>query len=111
MKGTLAQELDFENEAKNAERCFSELRHFPFVYVPNVFWNLTSKVSDYYIFQILRIYTYAHEQQFIFFWFRFGDIVAFVSRCTEIRNTPISVSRKSYLNYISKLLEMGTTSV
>ena len=47
MKGTLAQELDFENEAKNAERCQSELRHFPFIYVPKVFWDITSKVSSY----------------------------------------------------------------
>ncbi|XP_036948212.1 uncharacterized aarF domain-containing protein kinase 5 isoform X3 [Acanthopagrus latus] len=43
LKGTLAQELDFENEAKNSERCAEELKHFSFVTVPKVFWELTSK--------------------------------------------------------------------
>lgn len=43
LKGTLAQELDFENEARNSERCAEELRHFPFVVVPKVFWEQTSK--------------------------------------------------------------------
>lgn len=44
LKGTLAQELDFENEAKNSERCAEELKHFSFVTVPKVFWEQTSKV-------------------------------------------------------------------
>lgn len=44
LKGTLAQELDFENEARNSERCAEELKHFPFVVVPKVFWEQTSKV-------------------------------------------------------------------
>ncbi|KAM6974241.1 putative aarF domain-containing protein kinase 5 isoform 2-T2 [Tautogolabrus adspersus] len=43
LKGTLAQELDFENEARNSERCAEELRHFSFVVVPKVFWEQTSK--------------------------------------------------------------------
>ncbi|GLD57995.1 uncharacterized aarF domain-containing protein kinase 5 [Lates japonicus] len=43
LKGTLAQELDFENEAKNSERCAQELKHFKFVVVPKVFWEQTSK--------------------------------------------------------------------
>ncbi|XP_038581129.1 uncharacterized aarF domain-containing protein kinase 5 isoform X3 [Micropterus salmoides] len=43
LKGTLAQELDFENEARNSERCAEELKHFPFVVVPKVFWEQTSK--------------------------------------------------------------------
>nr|XP_020499765.1 uncharacterized aarF domain-containing protein kinase 5 isoform X1 [Labrus bergylta] len=43
LKGTLAQELDFENEARNSERCAEELRHFRFVVVPKVFWEQTSK--------------------------------------------------------------------
>ncbi|XP_051245868.1 uncharacterized aarF domain-containing protein kinase 5 isoform X2 [Dicentrarchus labrax] len=43
LKGTLAQELDFENEAKNSERCAEELKHFSFVVVPKVFWEQTSK--------------------------------------------------------------------
>lgn len=45
LKETLAQELDFENEARNSERCASELKHFTFVSVPKVFWKHTSKVS------------------------------------------------------------------
>ncbi|XP_077599884.1 putative aarF domain-containing protein kinase 5 isoform X2 [Stigmatopora nigra] len=43
LKGTLAQELDFENEARNSERCANELKHFKFIVVPKVFWEQTSK--------------------------------------------------------------------
>ncbi|XP_032436819.1 putative aarF domain-containing protein kinase 5 isoform X2 [Xiphophorus hellerii] len=43
LKATLAQELDFENEARNSERCAEELKHFHFVVVPKVFWEQTSK--------------------------------------------------------------------
>ncbi|XP_078123537.1 putative aarF domain-containing protein kinase 5 isoform X3 [Sander vitreus] len=43
LKATLAQELDFENEAKNSERCAEELKHLRFVVVPKVFWEQTSK--------------------------------------------------------------------
>ncbi|XP_054620304.1 uncharacterized aarF domain-containing protein kinase 5 isoform X1 [Dunckerocampus dactyliophorus] len=43
LKGTLAQELDFENEARNSERCANELKHFKFLVVPKVFWEQTSK--------------------------------------------------------------------
>ncbi|XP_033493912.2 putative aarF domain-containing protein kinase 5 isoform X1 [Epinephelus lanceolatus] len=43
LKGTLAQELDFENEARNSERCAEELKHFSFVIIPKVFWEQTSK--------------------------------------------------------------------
>ncbi|XP_029369355.1 putative aarF domain-containing protein kinase 5 isoform X3 [Echeneis naucrates] len=43
LKETLAQELDFENEARNSERCAQELKYFKFVVVPKVFWEQTSK--------------------------------------------------------------------
>ncbi|XP_032378949.1 putative aarF domain-containing protein kinase 5 isoform X1 [Etheostoma spectabile] len=43
LKGSLAQELDFENEAKNSERCAEELKHLSFVVVPKVFWEQSSK--------------------------------------------------------------------
>ncbi|XP_002741631.1 putative aarF domain-containing protein kinase 5 [Saccoglossus kowalevskii] len=43
MKGTLAKELDFENEGYNAERCGRDLRHMKSVYVPKIYWNLTTK--------------------------------------------------------------------
>lgn len=43
LKGTLAQELDFENEGRNAERCAQELKHFPYVTVPQVHWDKCSK--------------------------------------------------------------------
>eukprot|EP00066_Takifugu_rubripes_P005249 XP_003969173.2 PREDICTED: uncharacterized aarF domain-containing protein kinase 5 [Takifugu rubripes] len=43
LKETLAQELDFENEARNSERCAQELKHLSFVSVPKVFWEQTSK--------------------------------------------------------------------
>ncbi|KAF5903678.1 putative aarF domain-containing protein kinase 5 isoform X1, partial [Clarias magur] len=43
LKGTLAQELDFENEGRNSERCAKELKHFKFIVIPKVFWELSSK--------------------------------------------------------------------
>ncbi|XP_027829167.2 uncharacterized aarF domain-containing protein kinase 5 isoform X3 [Ovis aries] len=43
LKGTLAQELDFENEGRNAERCARELQHFDHVVVPRVHWGTSSK--------------------------------------------------------------------
>ncbi|XP_008068174.1 uncharacterized aarF domain-containing protein kinase 5 [Carlito syrichta] len=43
LKGTLAQELDFENEGRNAERCARELQHFHYVVVPRVHWDKSSK--------------------------------------------------------------------
>ncbi|XP_056154749.1 uncharacterized aarF domain-containing protein kinase 5 isoform X2 [Lampris incognitus] len=43
LKGTLAQELDFEHEARNSERCAEELKHFKFIVVPKVYWEQTSK--------------------------------------------------------------------
>lgn len=43
LKGTLVQELDFENEGRNAERCAQELKHFHYVVVPRVYWDRSSK--------------------------------------------------------------------
>ncbi|RZF48017.1 hypothetical protein LSTR_LSTR002083 [Laodelphax striatellus] len=43
LKDTLEQELDFLNEGKNSERCAKDLKHFNFVYVPTVFWDLSTK--------------------------------------------------------------------
>nr|XP_032816131.1 uncharacterized aarF domain-containing protein kinase 5 isoform X3 [Petromyzon marinus] len=43
LKSTLAQELDFENEGRNSERCARELAHLEYVTVPKVYWNFTSK--------------------------------------------------------------------
>ncbi|XP_063155828.1 uncharacterized aarF domain-containing protein kinase 5 isoform X2 [Candoia aspera] len=51
LKGTLAQELDFEVEARNGERCARELRHFHFVVIPRVHWEKSSKrvlTADFY---------------------------------------------------------------
>lgn len=45
LKGTLAQELDFENEGRNAERCAQELQHFRYIVVPRVYWDTSSKVG------------------------------------------------------------------
>nr|XP_018899359.1 PREDICTED: uncharacterized aarF domain-containing protein kinase 5 [Bemisia tabaci] len=42
LHGALESELDFLNEGRNAERCAKELAHLPFVYVPEVLWNLSS---------------------------------------------------------------------
>ncbi|XP_032794543.2 uncharacterized aarF domain-containing protein kinase 5 isoform X2 [Daphnia magna] len=43
LKETLCKELDFLNEGHNGERCAKELSSLPYVYVPKVFWDLTSK--------------------------------------------------------------------
>lgn len=43
MKETLIKELDFINEAENSKRCFSELKHLKFLYVPKVYDNKTTK--------------------------------------------------------------------
>ncbi|XP_018430493.1 PREDICTED: uncharacterized aarF domain-containing protein kinase 5, partial [Nanorana parkeri] len=43
LKHTLAQELDFENEGRNAERCAQDLKYLLYVLIPNVHWKFTSK--------------------------------------------------------------------
>ncbi|OWF52119.1 uncharacterized aarF domain-containing protein kinase 5-like isoform X2 [Mizuhopecten yessoensis] len=43
LKGTLELELDFINEGKNGERCLKDLQHLNYVYVPKIFWNMTTK--------------------------------------------------------------------
>ncbi len=43
MKDTLEKELDFLNEGANAERCYNELKHLKYVYVPKIFWEKSSK--------------------------------------------------------------------
>lgn len=40
---TLAQELDFEIEGKNAERCAENVKQHTYVHVPKVYWDLTTK--------------------------------------------------------------------
>jgi len=46
LKSTLAQELDFENEGRNGERCARELHSLSYIRVPVVFWQNTSKVAS-----------------------------------------------------------------
>ncbi|XP_018123870.1 uncharacterized aarF domain-containing protein kinase 5 isoform X4 [Xenopus laevis] len=43
LKGTLSQELDFENEGRNSERCARDLQSLPYVTIPRVHWDRTSK--------------------------------------------------------------------
>lgn len=43
MKGTLAQELDFENEGRNGERCSNDLKDLKYIHVPCIHWDKTSK--------------------------------------------------------------------
>lgn len=43
VRKNLEQELDFLNEGKNAEKCATDLKRLPFVHVPKVNWNLTTK--------------------------------------------------------------------
>jgi len=42
-KGRLQNELNFESEADNSIRCSLELKHLPYLYVPNVLQNYSSK--------------------------------------------------------------------
>ncbi|XP_063777133.1 uncharacterized aarF domain-containing protein kinase 5 isoform X3 [Pseudophryne corroboree] len=43
LKQTLSQELDFQNEGQNAERCARDLKEMPYVLIPRVYWEHTSK--------------------------------------------------------------------
>ncbi|XP_028410010.1 uncharacterized aarF domain-containing protein kinase 5-like [Dendronephthya gigantea] len=43
LKEKLVEELDFELEGENGERCYRELKHLNFVAVPRINWDLTSK--------------------------------------------------------------------
>ncbi|KAI6659751.1 aarF domain-containing protein kinase 5-like isoform X2 [Oopsacas minuta] len=43
IKKNLKEELDFEKEARNSEKCQEGLRLLGYVYVPKVFWKYTSK--------------------------------------------------------------------
>ncbi|XP_070575871.1 uncharacterized aarF domain-containing protein kinase 5-like [Ptychodera flava] len=43
LKGTIAKELDFENEGKNAERCGADVKHLKYAYIPKIYWDLTTK--------------------------------------------------------------------
>ncbi|XP_070496010.1 uncharacterized aarF domain-containing protein kinase 5 isoform X2 [Chironomus tepperi] len=37
LKNSVQKELDFVNEAQNAERCAAELKHFDFIHIPKVY--------------------------------------------------------------------------
>ena len=43
LKGTMAKELDFFQEGRNAERCRKDLENLDLVYVPDVHWNFCSQ--------------------------------------------------------------------
>ena len=47
LKGKLLEELDFRLEGQNGERCYRELKHLGFVYVPRINWEMTTKVHVY----------------------------------------------------------------
>ncbi|KAG7207870.1 hypothetical protein KM043_009467 [Ampulex compressa] len=40
---TLRQELDFEIEGKNGEKCAEDLKGYSYAYVPKVYWDLSTK--------------------------------------------------------------------
>ena len=44
LKDTLREELDFEHEGHNQERCARDLSHLPYVCVPKIHWDHSSKV-------------------------------------------------------------------
>lgn len=41
LKESVQNELDFVNEAKNAEKCAKELKHFNFIYIPKIYHELS----------------------------------------------------------------------
>ncbi|CAB4030811.1 Hypothetical predicted protein, partial [Paramuricea clavata] len=43
LKHKLVEELDFEQEGENGERCYRELKHLSFVTVPRINWDMTTK--------------------------------------------------------------------
>ncbi|KAL6043906.1 putative aarF domain-containing protein kinase 5, variant 2 [Balamuthia mandrillaris] len=43
IESNLVKELDFENEGRNAERCARNFKDNPRIYVPKIYWDLTSK--------------------------------------------------------------------
>ena len=43
LRGTLEKELDFLNEGANGERCYNDLKHLKYVYVPKIFWDKSKK--------------------------------------------------------------------
>jgi aarF domain-containing kinase len=43
LRFNLAEELNFEQEGRNLERCRRDLSVLPYVYLPQVDWQLTSK--------------------------------------------------------------------
>ncbi|EDW19267.1 uncharacterized aarF domain-containing protein kinase 5 isoform X1 [Drosophila mojavensis] len=43
LRKNLVQELNFEQEGKNAERCARDLRNLSYVHVPKVYWGFTKK--------------------------------------------------------------------
>jgi ABC1 atypical kinase-like domain len=58
MKSTLAQELDFENEGRNGERCYRELKPLSYIHVPAIYWDKTSKVRQLNTVLYLAPFTY-----------------------------------------------------
>ena len=56
VRKNLVQELNFVNEGKNLERCANDLKAFSFVYIPKVYWSLTTTViENNFIFRHLRL--------------------------------------------------------
>lgn len=43
LRDKLLEELDFQLEGQNGERCYRELKHLGFVYVPKINWKMTTK--------------------------------------------------------------------
>ncbi|CAD7013783.1 uncharacterized aarF domain-containing protein kinase 5 isoform X2 [Ceratitis capitata] len=41
LRKNLVQELNFENEGQNAERCAKDLEKFKYVHVPSIYWEYT----------------------------------------------------------------------
>lgn len=49
-------ELDFENEGRNGEQCAKDLKKFEYAYVPQIYWDLSSKVD--FLFDLIKFYEY-----------------------------------------------------
>ncbi|GJQ70948.1 hypothetical protein Trydic_g864 [Trypoxylus dichotomus] len=46
LSSSLKQELDFVKEGRNSERCAKDLKRCDYIYIPKVYWEYCSSVSD-----------------------------------------------------------------
>ena len=71
--------MDFINEANNSKRCYNELKHLKFVYVPKVYDNLTTKVKKNRIFDEHGTWIYFIFEKLNRVWLNLGKLSIYFS--------------------------------